>query len=91
VLDGQSEHACAGGGDLIVTARRTLLALGDGRCLPAGAEERRALEPSEDRIDGAARERGRVHDVEAVADAGGDGLEDGDGRRRERSGRGSHA
>jgi hypothetical protein len=84
VFDGERQRVDAGGRDLVVPSRRSLLALGDGGGFPAGADESGALEPAEDGINGAAREAGAIHDVESVADAGGDGLEDGDGGGRQR-------
>jgi hypothetical protein len=47
--------------------------------LPAGSHEASALESAEDRVDGAAGQAGRIHDIEAIPDAGRDSLEDSDG------------
>jgi len=85
VLDGERQRVEAGGRDLVVASRRSLLALGDGGGFPAGADESGALEAAEDGIDRAAGEAGAIHDVESVAYTGGDGLEDGDGGGRERA------
>src|SRR3954463_4852565 len=82
VLDGDGEGTSAGGRDLVVAARRPLLGLSNRRGLPAGSDEAGALEAAENRVDGATRKGGPVHDVEAVPDTAGDCLEHGHGGGR---------
>src|SRR5262249_23697150 len=61
--------------DLVIAARRPLLPPRDLLALPAGADEAERLEAAQRRVDGAGLQSGTVGDVEAVADAVGDGLE----------------
>ena len=73
----------AGGGELVVLARRALLGVGDGLAFPLGADEFVALETAHGGIDGAAGQAGHLHDAESVDVAGGDCLEDHGGGMRE--------
>jgi hypothetical protein len=79
VLDGDGERTHPGGRDLVVTTWRALLTMRHRVRLPAGSHEASALESAEDRVDGAAGQAGRIHDIEAIPDAGRDSLEDSDG------------
>ena len=60
----------AGGGQLVVLARRALLGVGDGLPLPLRADQVIALQAAHGRIDGAAGQAGHLHDAEAVDEAG---------------------
>src|SRR5215471_18819026 len=75
-LPGRRERVGAGAGDLVVAARGPLLAARDLLALPARTDEPERLEPPQHGIDGAGLEARAVGDVEAVAHAVGDGVED---------------
>src|SRR6187455_196987 len=63
------------GRQLVIAARRSLFLAGEAVLLPLRPDAALRIEPSEDWIDGAARQPGRVHDVEAVMAAIEEGLE----------------
>ena len=75
----------AGGGQVEVSAGRTLVAPRIAHVLPTGREVPERFEFLERRIDGAGGEAGGVHDVEAEAVAVGHGVQDGNRAERERS------
>src|SRR5262245_24535576 len=85
VRNARGERLGAGGGDLVVTAWRTSIALGERRGFPAAANESCFLEARENRIDRPRRQTDGVHDVEAVSRPLGDGGEDADGGERKRT------
>jgi hypothetical protein len=57
------------GRELVVAPRRPLFLAGNRGIFPPGRDELLALQPTQDRVDGAAREAGGIDDVEAVAGA----------------------
>ena len=83
MLSGFGEHACTGGGDLVVAPWRSLLALRDALRLPLRPNVAVPLEASEDGIDGTAWQIGGIHDVEPVSNGAADGAENGEGGYRE--------
>ena len=64
--DGSVGEGTASGRELVVPAGRPLLAVGHGLALPPRPDQTLGIEPPQDRIDGAARQAGGGHDVEAV-------------------------
>jgi len=75
-LEGVGQRLAARARQLVVLARGARLGLRDARLLPLGREVPRFIEAAQDGIHGAARHAGDVDDVEPVAVAVGDRLQD---------------
>ena len=74
--NGRFEDRVASRCELVVAPRRSLLRVRDCRLFPMCRHESFALQAAQDRIDGAAREPGRIENVEAVTNAIGERMED---------------
>ena len=59
-------EAPSAGRQLVVAARRPLFLAGHAFLLPPRAHAAFGIEPAQDGVDGAARQAGGVHDVEAM-------------------------
>lgn len=72
--DGLFEQRFAGWRELVVAAGRTLFLLRDSDVLPRGRHQALALEATQNRINGPARELSGVEDVKAMTDTVGEGV-----------------
>src|SRR5262245_6935744 len=79
-LDRFGQRLASVPGNLVTATRRPFFTASDALVFPARFHEAGVLEFAEDRIDGAARQAGGIHDVESVHVSGGDRLQDLDGR-----------
>src|SRR5579872_287315 len=73
---GRFERRSAGGGELVILARRALFGVGDGLALPLRANEFVAFEPAHGGVHGAAGETRHFHDAESIEVVGRDRLQD---------------
>src|SRR6185295_4946290 len=78
------------GGEVEITTWRTFVAPRRAHVFPMRREVAERFELVERGVDGAGREPGRIHDVEAEAVSVGDGVKDGDLAKCERRRRFSH-